>query len=70
MKNKFMSAALSLACAAGIGLAAPAQADEVADFYKGKSLTLLLSTGVGGSNDLNGRIFMEYLTKYLPGKPT
>ena len=69
MKNKFMSAVISLACVAGISLAAPAQADEVADFYKGKTLTLLLSTGVGGSNDLNGRIFMEYMTKYLPGKP-
>lgn len=67
MKKKFISAASALACVLSLG--ASAQADEVADFYKDKTLTLLLSTGVGGSNDLNGRIFMRYMTKYLPGKP-
>jgi tripartite-type tricarboxylate transporter receptor subunit TctC len=69
MKRRFISTVLSLAAAAGISLAAPAQADEVADFYKGKTMTLLLSTGVGGSNDLNARIFMNHMTKHLPGNP-
>ncbi len=69
MKQKLISTALSLACATGIGLMAPAQADEVADFYKGKTMTLLLSTGVGGSNDLNARTLMNHMTQYIPGKP-
>ncbi len=47
-----------------------AQAGEVADFYKGKTLNLILSTGVGGSNDLNARILMEHMTGHIPGKPS
>ncbi len=70
MKRRLISTAISLACFTGLGLMAPAQADEVADFYKGKTMTLLLSTGVGGSNDLNARILMNYMTQYIPGKPT
>lgn len=50
-------------------LATPAAADDVADFYKDKTMTLLLSTGVGGSNDLNARILMDHMTKHIPGKP-
>ena len=42
----------------------------MADFYKGKTLTLLLSTGVGGSNDLNARILMDHMTGHIPGKPS
>lgn len=52
-------------------LSAPAaQAGEVADFYKGKTLNLILSTGVGGSNDLNARILMDHMTGHIPGKPS
>lgn len=69
MRNRILSSALSLACVAGLGLAAPAQADEIADFYKGKTITLLMSTGVGGSNDLNARTLMVHLVKHLPGHP-
>ena len=69
MKHRIISSALSLACLVGVGLGAPAQADDVADFYKGKTITLLMSTGVGGSNDLNARILMKHLVKHLPGNP-
>jgi len=55
--------------AAAITLAAPAHADEVADFYKGKTLTLIMSTGVGGGNDLNARTLLKHMVKYIPGKP-
>lgn len=70
MKRRVLSTTFAVVCAAGVALTAAAQADDVADFYKGKTLTLLLSTGVGGSNDLNGRIFMEHMTKHLPGNPS
>jgi len=59
----------SLLGIAALALAAPAGADEVAGFYVGKTMTLLLSTGVGGSNDLNARILMEHMTPRIPGKP-
>lgn len=59
----------SLIGAAALGLAAPSVADEVADFYKGKTLTLLISTGVGGSNDLNARTVLTHMIKHIPGNP-
>jgi tripartite-type tricarboxylate transporter receptor subunit TctC len=47
---------------------APAQ-QSVADFYKGKNVSLLLGTGPGGSYDLYARIFAEHLGKHIPGNP-
>ena len=61
--------AASVVGAAALTLSAPSNADEVADFYKGKTLTLIMSTGVGGGNDLNARTLLSHMTKYIPGKP-
>jgi hypothetical protein len=56
--------------AAGALLAAPAaQADGVADFYKGKTLSLIISTGVGGSNNVNARLLLRHMVKHIPGNP-
>jgi tripartite-type tricarboxylate transporter receptor subunit TctC len=41
-----------------------------AQFYKGKTLTLLVNYGVGGNADTEARIYQHYLPKYLPGNPT
>ncbi len=50
-------------------VAAPVQADDVADFYRGKSLTVLLGTGPGRTYDLYARTVGEFLVKHLPGRP-
>lgn len=47
-----------------------ARADSTADFYKGKSLTLLIGAGVGGSQDLFARLIARHLGKHIPGNPT
>ncbi len=39
------------------------------DFYKGKSITLLMGTGPGGSYDIYGRTIAEHLGKHIPGRP-
>lgn len=50
--------------------AQPASAQQsVADFYKGKNLTILMGTGTGGSYDLYGRVIGEFLGKHVPGNP-
>jgi tripartite-type tricarboxylate transporter receptor subunit TctC len=41
-----------------------------ADFYKGKTVELIISTGVGGGLDTNGRMVARYLSKHIPGNPT
>jgi tripartite-type tricarboxylate transporter receptor subunit TctC len=50
-------------------LSAPAAAQSVADFYKGKTITLLMGTGPGGSYDLYGRTIAEHLGRHIPGNP-
>jgi tripartite-type tricarboxylate transporter receptor subunit TctC len=41
-----------------------------AQFYKDKTLTLLVNYGAGGNADTEARVFQHYLPKYIPGKPT
>jgi tripartite-type tricarboxylate transporter receptor subunit TctC len=68
LRRAFVAAALALAAFAIF--AKPVAAQSVADFYKGKTLTLLMGTGPGGSYDLYGHLIAEYLPKHIPGKPT
>ena len=61
--------------AAGVVLAAliaapAAQAQSVADFYRGKTLNVLIGVGAGGEYDLIGRLIARYLPRHLPGNPT
>lgn len=45
-------------------------AQSVADFYKGKRVTIFVAGGTGGSATRRARALGRYLTKYLPGSPT
>lgn len=46
---------------------APALAQT--DFYKGKSIELVISTGVGGGLDSNARVVARHLAAHIPGNP-
>jgi hypothetical protein len=37
--------------------------------FAGKSITMVISAGVGGGTDGTARVFGRYLPEYLPGKP-
>ncbi len=56
--------------AAGAVGADAAQADAVSDFYKGKTVTLIVSTGAGGSYDTIARQLSRFMPKHIPGEPT
>jgi tripartite-type tricarboxylate transporter receptor subunit TctC len=58
------AAVVSLAAALGSVHAAPAE-----DFYKGKQVTLVLSTDVGGGYAASVNLIMPYLSAHIPGKP-
>jgi tripartite-type tricarboxylate transporter receptor subunit TctC len=45
-------------------------ADDVADFYRGKTIRLVIGTGEGGGFDISGRIAAKYISRYIPGNPT
>src|SRR5437879_2410371 len=47
-----------------------ASADAISDFYSGKSMTLIISTGAGGGVDANARIVARYYGNHIPGRPT
>ncbi len=49
--------------------AAPASAQSVEEFYKGKTITITMGTGPGGSFDLYGRTIAEHMPRHIPGNP-
>lgn len=48
---------------------APAVADEVADFYKGKQIAFQVGFGAGGGYDTTSRIVARHFGRHVPGKP-
>ena len=45
-------------------------AQPVADFYRGKTVRLIIGYGTGGSYDFYGRLAAEFLGRHIPGNPT
>ena len=55
---------------ASLVLAAHARADPVADFYRGRTITLIVGYGSSGGYDLFGRMMARHLGRHIPGNPT
>ena len=51
-------------------LATPAVAQDATEFYKGKTVSILMGTGPGVSYDLYGRTIAEHISRHIPGQPT
>jgi tripartite-type tricarboxylate transporter receptor subunit TctC len=47
-----------------------AQQDEVAAFFKGKTLRLIVGIGVGSGYDINARLLARFMVNHIPGQPT
>ena len=47
-----------------------ANADPVADFYKGKQIQIIVGHSPGGGYDIYARLLARYLSPYIPGNPT
>jgi tripartite-type tricarboxylate transporter receptor subunit TctC len=60
--------AAALAC--GAALSSPAAAQPAADFYRGKTINLLVGSGEGGGFDLSARLTAQFLNRHIPGNPT
>ena len=65
----------SLCCAVAVLLsgaptASVARADPVADFYRGKTVQILIGVNVGGGYDMEARLVARFIGKYIPGNPT
>jgi tripartite-type tricarboxylate transporter receptor subunit TctC len=64
LRPAYLAAVLAL-----VTLSDVAQAEPVAEFYKGKTLTVIVPIGPGGTYDLYGRLGAKIMEKHLPGNP-
>lgn len=70
MKSLKKMALLGAAGMIAAGIAAPAAtADEVADFYKGKRMTMWIGYSAGGGYDRYARTLARHMGRNIPGKP-
>jgi tripartite-type tricarboxylate transporter receptor subunit TctC len=60
----------ALVVIASLCAAPAASAQSVADFYKGKTINIIVGFGAGGGYDLYARALARHLSKHVPGNPT
>src|SRR5262245_7156802 len=61
--------ALMIALLATLAAPLPAQADPVADFYRGKTINLVVGTSAGNDYDFRGRLIARHMGRHIPGEP-
>jgi tripartite-type tricarboxylate transporter receptor subunit TctC len=64
MRRKFLYLAIL-----AISAASSASAQSVADYYEGRTVTILVGSGPGGTTDISGRVIAEHLQRHVPGNP-
>jgi tripartite-type tricarboxylate transporter receptor subunit TctC len=60
---------LLVSLAASLAAVPPASAQSPEQFYKGKTIRIMLGHPPGGSYDLYARLAADFLGKYIPGNP-
>lgn len=72
MPSRFRILLTGTVALGALAVAAPAaaQSQSVADFYKGRTVTMVVSAGPGGSYGLYAQVLIRYWPKYIPGTPT
>jgi tripartite-type tricarboxylate transporter receptor subunit TctC len=64
---------LGLVCASFLAASisfSSARAETVEEFYKGKTVTVVVTGATGSIYDLSARLVTRYMSEHLPGKPT
>jgi tripartite-type tricarboxylate transporter receptor subunit TctC len=63
-------ASAALATVAGLSFTAGAfAAEDVASFYKGKRITMIVGSGPGGGYDTYARLVARHMGRHIPGNP-
>jgi tripartite-type tricarboxylate transporter receptor subunit TctC len=65
--DRFRTTALALVLPL---MAGAAQAQTPEDFYRGKTLSLIIPNAPGGSFDLYARLAANHLGRFIPGNPS
>ena len=71
MARKRSGIALAMALGASLStlIVTSATADPIADFYKGRQVTIIVGSTAGGGYDLYARLVGRHLGRFLPGNP-
>jgi tripartite-type tricarboxylate transporter receptor subunit TctC len=70
-RRRLIAALLFIAGLALTGWAMPsAKADGLADFYRGKTVALVVGSSTGGGYDAMARAIARFFGKHVPGNPT
>jgi tripartite-type tricarboxylate transporter receptor subunit TctC len=69
MRSRRLGRKSLLAVAALVALAGNAAAEGIADFYKGRSLSMIVGFSVGGGYDAYARLLARYFGRHIPGEP-
>jgi tripartite-type tricarboxylate transporter receptor subunit TctC len=65
-RGGLLIAVLALSLVAGASIA---RTETVEEFYKGKTLTIVVGSDVGGGYDTNARLLSRHIGKFIPGNP-
>jgi hypothetical protein len=60
----------SFVAACFVASAGAARADSISDFYKSRSVSLVIGFSVGGGYDAYARLLARYIGKHIPGEPS
>ena len=64
-----MSVLAALIVAAGAIWGPSAQADAITDFYRGKTMVMVISSSAGGGYDTYARTLSRHIGRHIPGNP-
>ncbi len=67
---RMKTSAWAFACAMASGAVTPASADAVADFFAGKTISMIVASGPGGGYDLYARTLVRHYPRLIPGSPS
>jgi tripartite-type tricarboxylate transporter receptor subunit TctC len=68
MHRSLITASISIA--AGLVAATPAMADDIADFYKGRTVDMMVAAPPGGGFTAYARTITKHIVKHITGNPT
>jgi tripartite-type tricarboxylate transporter receptor subunit TctC len=69
MPHRTIRAAAGALIAIGAALPASAYAQDAAEFYKGRTVTIIIGAAPGGGYDTYGRLIARHIGKHIPGAP-
>src|SRR5919112_3522192 len=68
--SRFLRALAAFTIAAVFAWSHETRADAISDFYKGKTVNIIVGFGPGGGYDQYARTLARHLGKHIPGEPS